>query len=389
MLDMTESAPKGAWIPAPSALESLPRGTSAEQVKTVLAGGHHSKSDLSAARILFVNKVSNSAHVDFPRRKGEKAVDIIDNIADTLAFLHNTGPRPSFIPDDDDVQTPSSSPSRKTARGNDSGLTHQGTPRRLSFTSRGADANQQHTRDEDQNNEGETSLHDLSLMLKSLATTVANQTATISESLLREDIQKEIRKEMSEVVRVVESKIVERLATIEAEALEAKLKLEQSTAETKRTNIRLEELQAQIESLEQDRRKSNILISGLPQRGKRPAEVVSNFLEHDLKVTSVTPLDVLTIRNALHPDQPRLLVKLQTPAEKFLILRSCKALRGRDISVSEDLTPKQQARRKELVPELRRRRKAGEIVFLRGDRLFIKDHENASPRMITDLQASK
>ena len=91
----------------------------------------------------------------------------------------------------------------------------------------------------------------------------------------------------------------------------------------------------------------------------------------------------VTCGNSRNPESPRFLIKLSSPADKFKVLRSCTALRGREISVSEDLTPKQQARRKELVPELRRRRKAGEIVFLRGDRLFKKETPTSAPRLVT------
>ena len=356
---------------------SLSPGTTADQIRTILAGGHHSKSDLTAARTFFSNKLSTP--VDFPRRKNEKAVDIIEHIAELVAFSNGTGPKPSFLDDDD--QTPTSSPLRKTARGTGDDETPTTLPgRRLSFSLPDDNGGTNSSKT------GELSLQSLSQILKALAATVANQAETITTSVrtaLREDIQTEIKTELQTIVKRVETMVIERLEQVEEEALATRLKIDDNTTQIQQANIRIDDLTNQIEALEQDRRKSNLIVSGVPQRGKPPADVITSFLETDLKVTSVTPVDVLTLCNSRNPESPRFLIKLSSPADKFKVLRSCTALRGREISVSEDLTPKQQARRKELVPELRRRRKAGEIVFLLGDRLFKKETPTSAPRLVT------
>ena len=197
------SSPRPVMANVSKLVLSLPPGTTADQIRTILAGGHHSKSDLTAARTFFSNKLSTP--VDFPRRKNEKAVDIIEHIAEMVAFSNGTGPKPSFLDDDD--QTPTSSPLRKTARGTGGDETPTSLPgRRLSFSlpdDNGA-TNSSET--------GEPSLQSLSQILKALAATVANQAETITTSVrtaLREDIQTEIKTELQTIVKRVETKVIE------------------------------------------------------------------------------------------------------------------------------------------------------------------------------------
>ena len=219
-------------------------------------------------------------------------------------------------------------------------------------------------------------------MLKTLAATVAKQAETIMTSVrtaLREDIQTEIKTELQTIVKRVEAKEVERLEQVEEEALATRLKLDDNTTQIQQANIRIDDLTNQIETLEQERRKSNLIVSGVPQRGNHRS---TSYLRSWRQTQRSRPSPRWTYSHSGTPESPRFLIKLSSPADKFKVLRSCKALRGREISVSEDLTPKQQARRKELVPELRRRRKAGEIVFLRGDRLFKKETPTSAPRLV-------
>ena len=158
-------------------------------------------------------------------------------------------------------------------------------------------------------------------LLKALAATVANQAEKITTSVrtaLREDIQTEIKTELQTIVKRVETKVVERLEQVEEEALATRLKIDDNTTQIQQANIRIDDLSNQIEALEQERRKSNLIVSGVPQRGKPPVDVITSFLETDLKVTSVTPVDVLTLRKyRIQPNGLRGMAEYQpeTPPE--------------------------------------------------------------------------
>ena len=168
--------------------------------------------------------------------------------------------------------------------------------------------------------------------------------------------------------------------------------MEETSSAVTDLRSKVDRIENLLERSEQERRKTNIIITGLPLRQNVPhattpqlaaQETVKAFFKEHLKLDSppVCPLNVLTIRS---PDRPlRFLVTLPTHHEKLTILRSCKLLKHTPgISVSEDLTPRQQARRSQQLPEFRKRRAAGHIVFFRSDRLFMKRSPDAAPELI-------
>ena len=128
-----------------------------------------------------------------------------------------------------------------------------------------------------------------------------------------------------------------------------------------------------------DRRKTNLIISGLPEREDMNADERKQL---DLSTVNslFSALDGFTndvVSGMINPSRPRLLKVICVDTEsKRRILSKSKDLRNmqqyKNIYVNPDLTPLQQAQNKQLREELHRRRSQGENVMIRRGKVVQK-----------------
>lgn len=226
-------------------------------------------------------------------------------------------------------------------------------------------------------------------------------------SVLRVEILREIRGEITSMVkecmhealsgflpRLVEAE--ERIAALQHESEAQRdevrfLKKQVQTLETK--------LDEQAEKAEIRHRATNVIIEGLPAGESRqwPEERVLDFFSEVLQCADDIgkPVQIQRIRTATptaggQTMKNRLLVRLASPSDKATVLRSCKKLKDHPhIRVWEDLTPRQQERRRKQVLSMRKLRQAGKKAWIRGDRLFVVEKEGDVPKVVPFLHVAE
>lgn len=133
-----------------------------------------------------------------------------------------------------------------------------------------------------------------------------------------------------------------------------------------------EDLYSELQDRQQ--RSNNIMLFNIPESGNDLDDV--NQLLSDLSDGHIRAEKVSRIgRNNKHGSRS-LKVTLSQPIDVSTILASRFKLKGRNVFISPDLTPKQRATERELKEELKRRREAGEtdivLRYVRGIPSIIK-----------------
>ena len=138
------------------------------------------------------------------------------------------------------------------------------------------------------------------------------------------------------------------------------------------------------ESEERMRRRKFLILSGISEhnsgnideRNAKDSAVVTE-MARELGVDNFVPRQVERI-GRINGNGPRLLrIKCPNMNVKVTLLRQSKKLRHsarfRKVYINPDLTKRQREKSAKLRSELRRRRDAGEKVFIRGDRVVVDD----------------
>lgn len=137
------------------------------------------------------------------------------------------------------------------------------------------------------------------------------------------------------------------------------------------------------EEEERQRRSCNIVVEGLvSKKDLDNASLVRDDLFASKLQVDVRPVQVVRLRTP-SDRKPKLLIRLGSKEDKITVLRNCRKLKSfPDIRVWEDLTPAQQARRRDQLPKFKQLRSEGKRVFFRGDRLFVKQSETDRPILV-------
>lgn len=197
------------------------------------------------------------------------------------------------------------------------------------------------------------------------------------------EIQLNLEQTISRLLGPLAMRLEETEATLTGLQHEVEAQNKQLDELAKKTAALAEENAALKEQLERDRRAPNLVIEGLsPNQTKEAA--VEDLFKKKLRVEDVKPVEVRRLQQPQRGGgKLRLLVRLPTIADKATVLRNCKALKDTpDIKVWEDLTPEQQKIRRKLVPVLKNLRKKGKRAWIRGEKLFMIEHDGESPKVV-------
>lgn len=177
----------------------------------------------------------------------------------------------------------------------------------------------------------------------------------------------------------------------EVSQLKEKLKKMQEEIEKRNTCV----LEEEINNLEQYSRRSHIRIRGLQlPTGRSHKESVAQFCAHELQVT-VRPEDLddahpLPSRpNAATPPHstpaaPQMIVRFHARELRDRVIKARSRLRGKGITISEDLTPKNQ----QLLSELRTNENIANAWSWQG-KIFALHHHERKPRRYRYAAASQ
>jgi hypothetical protein len=127
--------------------------------------------------------------------------------------------------------------------------------------------------------------------------------------------------------------------------------------------------------VEEERRRNNIIIFGLQERGyesyEESMELVVKFLNEKMGVeTHKENIDYVTRLGRRRGERP-ILVKFTTFFKKLEVWRNKRNLAGTKIRVDEDLSMESRKIRRELIPYLKDAKKWGHRAFLRKHTLII------------------
>ena len=214
----------------------------------------------------------------------------------------------------------------------------------------------------------------------------SNQRLLIETEKQKQDIGKinlKISEELTSLAKKVDTVsdsqklILSRMNEMEAKSKDLEKKWEK-TQEFQRN------LLAEID--ERDRRRPNLMISGIPEKTEGSAaerkdfdneqvEALFHNLDRDLGCDDI----LKSFRVGKSDSKPRLLkVICLDSATKRKVLTKAKTLRTiasyKDVYVNPDLTPLQQKQNKDLREELKRRKNSAEDVVLRGGKVSLREN---------------
>lgn len=162
------------------------------------------------------------------------------------------------------------------------------------------------------------------------------------------------------------------------EALDEKMKI--LMEENNNLKSRVTDLEQKIKFLEKEKRKNNLILFGIEEKGKTETELV-DFVRETL-VESGTHLDSQEIsyiqRIGTQSDRNRpVLISLTTIWKKHLILKNKRNL-PTNVYVKEDFPKEVLEIRKQLQPKVDTERKNGNIAFIKYDKLIVKKSINTN-----------
>ena len=197
-----------------------------------------------------------------------------------------------------------------------------------------------------------------------------------------EQYQDKFTDRLEEIFKKVSARLEK--AEHEIEALKAEHTIQ--AEKIARLQEKVTAFEAAHESQERQKRAQNIIVEGLPVENKTPEDtfdcVVKELLVAKLAVP-VRPTEVVRIRTPARQTKFKLLVRFQNTADKITVLRSCRKLKKYPgIKIWEDMTPKQQACKRSLMPKFQALKREGKIVFFRADRLYIKERPDVPPTLV-------
>lgn len=169
---------------------------------------------------------------------------------------------------------------------------------------------------------------------------------------------------------------------IEASEARTLLEVEELRGKVRKLEEENNSLQSKVENLEREIKKKNLIIFGL----KTPrtnlsvellCEKINNLLNVKISVSDISGFQFLG-----QAENSPLKIEFQTQATKSFLLRHGRNLKGKNISISSDLTKHQLEERKILTHFLKlEREKNSSKSYIRGNKLYI----NNTPYTIQDL----
>lgn len=155
-------------------------------------------------------------------------------------------------------------------------------------------------------------------------------------------------------------------------------KLERCVHEIAATNEVIKRLEKRVDDLENRSRRSNLIVYGLTEReGETSKDLESAVNDNIIKgKLELEPVAIERIHRIGQPgtDKTRpVILKLLDSSKKMPILRSCKKLKGTNISIGEDFSQRIRDVRKKLWDSAKPNRENNDKVSLSFDRLFIND----------------
>lgn len=213
------------------------------------------------------------------------------------------------------------------------------------------------------------------------------------------DLTKLIEKTRSEIIQTFRSDLEELRQTMSEVKVDV-LELQKSNELLKKKNHYIENELIEIkqhqtnavheiihEVEERERRKLNLVISGLPEPVIHDDDCDDESIQNDrhncdlmLRSLNITEADGITVHRigrARQGDRPRLLkLKCNNIEQKITILRKARELRShqryREVYINPDRTHLQQIIHKSLRDELKHRKDAGEDVVIFRDRVVVR-----------------
>ncbi|XP_066265890.1 centrosomal protein of 85 kDa-like [Branchiostoma lanceolatum] len=136
--------------------------------------------------------------------------------------------------------------------------------------------------------------------------------------------------------------------------------------------------QNKADYLENQSRRSNILIDGVPdardETWSQCEQKVKSLMKEKLKLDPMSIEIERAHRNGRYQDggRPRPIVaKLLRFKDRDTIVQRAKYLKGSNIYINEDFSEMVRQKRKELIPKMKEARERGDIAYLKFDKLII------------------
>lgn len=196
-------------------------------------------------------------------------------------------------------------------------------------------------------------------LFKNITTVLAEKTA---------DLKNELKTQISEIKNEFNSIIYqdqEKIATLES---------------------RNKELQEAIIQLQRRTRKNNIVVFGIKEDQQNIVEQVTttlnNTLEIEILISDIS--DAYKIGKNNTEDKP-IIVELISYQKKLHILKNAYKLKGKNISIANDLCWEDRENKKILIKHLKEARNKGVQAYIKGHKLIIADE----PYTADDLEKSK
>lgn len=160
--------------------------------------------------------------------------------------------------------------------------------------------------------------------------------------------------------------------------------------ENKELQVRMDTMESKVEFLERQLKKNNIIYFGIDEANEetpnqleqKALDVMSDKMQVNIKSDDIANVYRIGKRNGRFP-RP-VFIALANYKKKAEIIANRSKLRGTDIFVNDDLTPKQRETRKNLQQHARRLREEGKRVSIRAEKIVV--HEDSYD--VNELNAS-
>ena len=187
-----------------------------------------------------------------------------------------------------------------------------------------------------------------------------------------------------------------------------KTKVEELEINFEGTRIDIDPINNRIDYLDDQSRRNNLRIDGLPELKKENWEQTQKLIEDFFK-------DKIDIKNkpeierahrvgkfTINSQRPRtVVVKFLRFQDRQQLLMNSRKLKGSSIYINEDLCEQSINKRKEQLPKLQAARRQGKIAYFQHTKLIIKDKRNfalgtpeiensgaSSPGLVADITAN-
>lgn len=196
-------------------------------------------------------------------------------------------------------------------------------------------------------------------------------------------------KRMDNLIREIQE-IKDSLQYSQAEIIDYKTNQHSMSLNIKEVVVKMDRLESVMstivkksDSLENQSRRNNILIDGVPDNKQESwsqcEKKVREILKDKLKLDPLKIEIERSHRNGKYQEDGRprpIVAKLLRYKDKEVIMQRAKYLKRSNIFINEDFSDAVRQKRKELLPEMRAARERGNVAFLRFDQLVVYPPRN-------------